>query len=218
VVQKLNKTKKDILATLEHFPFLKYLEESKFFSVQGEIALVDDDIGEFDRYSVVIQFPKEYPNCFPKVKETSKKIPRGSNRHVNPDGSLCLAVPPEEHLITKNGINFKFFIDKVLIPHLSRETYREKSGYYPDGEYEHGIDGIWQFYFQRLGINDKKQVISELSEIRNSKWPNRNAICSCGSQKKFKQCHLGKWLDIKRLGDFYLENQIETLKKEIQND
>jgi hypothetical protein len=100
---------------------------------------------------------------------------------------------------------------------LSRETYREKSGNYPDGEYEHGTNGIWQYYFKRLQLADKKPVISELIQINKSKWPERNQECPCGSKNKFKNCHLSIWREIKSLGELYLDNQIETLKKDIQN-
>lgn len=214
----MSRLRKDVEKALAYYPLLQIDENSQFVQVAGEIILSDPELGEFDRYKVSISFLKCYPYCFPKVIELSNIIPKVDYRHVNPDGSLCLAVPPEERLVTKNGINFKFFLDKVLVPHLSRETYREKSGNYPDGEYDHGNNGIWQFYFNRLGKIDKTHVISELSEIRNSKWPNRNERCVCGSGKKFKQCHLEIWREIKSLGDNYLDNQIQTLKKDIQND
>jgi hypothetical protein len=213
----MNKFQKDIQKALEFYPFLQIDDSSQFVRVVGEIILEDPDLGEFDRYSVSISVLKCYPYCFPKVIVLGDKIPKVDYRHVNPDGSLCLAVPPEERLVAKNGITFKFFLDKVLVPHLSRETYREKSGNYPDGEYEHGNAGIWQFYFQKLRKIDKTMVISELRKIRNPKWPNRNERCSCGSGKKFKQCHLETWQEIKSLGDFYLDNQIETLKTDLQN-
>ncbi len=206
----------DIRKAIEDFPLLKIIERGKFIFVEGDIILTDPEYGEFDRYSVSISFLKCYPRCFPKVIETSKKIPRKDYRHVNPDGTLCLAVDPEERLISKNGISFKFFLDKVLVPHLSRETFRELNGDYVDGEYDHGNAGIWEFYIKKLGKTDKKQVLLELNEIRTSKWLGRNELCVCGSSKKFKNCHLNKWEEIKRLGDEYLKNQIETLKTDLQ--
>ncbi|AEA44970.1 SEC-C metal-binding domain-containing protein [Fluviicola taffensis] len=205
----------DIRKAITHFPLLKIIENGKFLLVEGDIVLSDREYGEVDRYSVSISFLKCYPNCFPKVIETSKKIPRKDFRHVNPDGTLCLAVEPEERLISKNGITFKFFLDKVLVPHLSRETFRELNGEYADGEYDHGNAGIWEFYIKKLDNTDKKQVLLELNEIRTSKWIGRNEPCTCGSNKKFKNCHLNKWEEIKRLGDEYLKNQIENLKTDL---
>ena len=101
--------------------------------VKGEIPLVHPEKGEIDRYEVLIKFPQKFPQCFPNVVETSKKIPRTADRHINEDNTLCLAVHPEERAISKNGISFKFFLDKVLVPHLARETYKERKGVYPDG-------------------------------------------------------------------------------------
>lgn len=212
----MSRLQKDINKAIEFYPLLQLDENSQFIKVFGEIILADPELGEFDRYSVSVSFLKCYPYCFPKVIEVSNKIPKVDYRHVNPDGSLCLAVPPEERLITKNGITFKFFLDKVLLPHLSRETFREINGEYEDGEYAHGNEGIWQFYIKNLGITDKNKIISELEQIVGSNWLSRNETCFCGSKRKFKQCHLNRWQEIKRMGDDYLKNQIETLKNDIK--
>jgi hypothetical protein len=134
---------------------------------------------------------------------------------VNPDQTLCLAVEPEEEAIAKNGISFKYFLDKVLVPHLARETYREIKGEYPDGEYAHGNSGIWQFYESTLKTTDRNLIISELEKIIHSKWQGRNEQCNCGSGKKFKRCHLEKWNTIMKAGRGYVIEKLEILKKEL---
>ena len=114
----------DIDLAIKFYPELQLTEYNEHIAVEGDIILRHDEIGEYDRYSVSISFPISYPRCFPKVVEESNKIPRMDNRHVNTDNTLCLAVEPEERLICKNDITFKYFLDEVLVPHLSRETYR----------------------------------------------------------------------------------------------
>lgn len=212
----MSRLQKDIKKALGFYPLLHLDNKSQYVQVVGEIILTDPEIGEFDRYNVSISILKCYPHCFPKVFELSNKIPKVDYRHVNPDGSLCLAVPPEERLVTKSGINFKFFLDKVLVPHLSRETFRDLNGEYEDGEYAHGNDGIWQFYFKNLGITDKIKIINELEQIVSSNWPSRNESCPCCSKRKFKQCHLNSWQKIKSMGEDYIKNQIVTLKNDIK--
>lgn len=214
----MNKLLDEIKNTLEDYPLLQLIEDGQYVRVEGDIVLSEDEYGEFDRYSVSISFPKCYPNCFPKVVETNKKIPREDYRHVNPDGTLCLAVEPEERMLTKQGIKFKFFLDKVLIPHLSRETFRELNGSYADGEYDHGYAGIWQFYSKKLETNDKQVILSELKQMTATKWPNRNSFCFCGSNKKFKRCHQPKWEELKKLGTNYLKSQIQRLKNDLKNE
>lgn len=211
----MNKVLKDIDQALFSYPLLKRVEEEGFVRVVGEIPLIHPEHGEFDRYVVSIRFPQSYPKCFPKVIETSEKIPRQDFRHINPDQTLCLAVEPEEKAIAKNGIQFKYFLEKVLVPHLARETFREINGSYPDGEYGHGNDGIWEFYELVLESTDRKLIISELEDIVYSKWQGRNELCNCGSSKKFKKCHLEKWNKVMKSGRDYVIEKLEQLKKEI---
>ncbi|MBE0662565.1 MAG: SEC-C domain-containing protein [Bacteroidales bacterium] len=174
------------------------------------------EIGEYDKYSVSIDFPNGYPKQFPRATEKSKKIPRITDRHVNKDNTLCLAVEPEEKLICRNGITLKYFLDKVLVPHLSRETYRSLSGKYEDGEYSHGIVGLWEFFGDKLKTTDKKLIVNEFKIMLQSKrWPERNTPCLCGSKVKFKKCHLKKWKELAVLGDDYMRNILAMLKSNL---
>lgn len=211
----MNRVIKDIDHSILSYSLLKRVDEKGYVRVVGEIPLIHPEKGEFDRYKVSISFPTFYPKCFPKVIETSKKIPREDYRHVNPDNTLCLAVEPEEKAIVKSGISFKYFLDKILVPHLARETFREINGTYPDGEYAHGNSGIWQFYESTLKTSDRKLIIGELEEIIYSKWKGRNELCRCGSGQKFKVCHLGMWNTIMKSGKDYVIEKIEELKKEL---
>lgn len=203
---------KNIDDGLKSYPSLQRVEEDGYVCVKGEIPLFHPEKGEIDRYEVLIKFPQKFPKCFPNVIETSKKIPRTADRHVNQDNTLCLAVHPEEQVISKNGISFKFFLDKVLVPHLARETYKELKGVYSDGEYGHGYEGIWEYYQAILNKNDRTQIITELELIVNSKWPERNHKCLCGSGLKFKKCHNDKWNEIIKPGHDYVSETFKLLK------
>lgn len=214
----MSKVIKDIDNALVDYPTLSRVVEDGFVRVKGSIPLIHPKKGEIDRYDVLIKFPNEYPKSFPKVIETSNKIPRIPDRHVNPDNTLCLAVEPEEKVLTKNGISFKYFLDRVLVPHLARETYRDSKGVYPDGEFAHGYDGIWEYYELILNEKNKFAIIKELELIVNSKWPDRNQKCFCGSGKKFKKCHLNSWTEILKSGKDYLQKQIQILKTTITNE
>ena len=211
----MNKVIKDIDQALKHYPFLKRVDENGFVRVIGEIVLIHPVKGEFDRYKVSISFPQVYPKCFPQVIETSKKIPRKDYRHVNTDGTLCLAVEPEEKGIVKNGISFTFFLDRVLVPHLSRETFCELNNGYEDGEYSHGIDGFWEYFEGILLTSDRAEILAELEKIIYSKWQKRNEMCYCNSGIKFKRCHLERWNKIMTSGSNYLVNMLELLRKNI---
>jgi hypothetical protein len=217
-VGRLKRILRDIDKALDSYPLLQRTEEDGCILVNGEIVLTHKDVGEYDRYSVSIRFPEDYPRCFPKVIETSDKIPKIPDRHVNVDDSLCLAVEPEERRIAKNGISFKFFLDKVLVPHLSRETHRSLSPQYEDGEYAHGQEGIWKYFEEILEISGKHELLEKLEKIVETNWPRRNDRCSCGSGKKFKKCHLLKWEEVMASGKDYLTALISKLKEEINEE
>lgn len=206
---------KDIDLAMKFYLELQRIDYKGEIKVIGDITLMHDDIGKYDRYSLSISFPKCYPYCFPKVIELSKKIPRISDRHVNEDNTLCFAVDPEERLICKNGIKFKYFLDKVLVPHLSRETYRSFSGKYEDGEYSHGLEGLWEFFSYKLDVSEKDNIVKELERILHEKWQGRNVPCFCGSKIKFKNCHLIKWNGLMVLGTDYLQRILEILKNDL---
>ena len=203
---------------LKHYQRLSRVTESGYLKVKGTIPISHPKKGEIDRYTVLISFPEAFPKCFPKVVETSKKIPREADRHVNPDHTLCLAVEPEERLLTRNGVSFKYFLDKVLVPHLARETYRERTGAYPDGEYSHGDAGIWEYYEALFGLNNKQQILRELEMIAFSTRPGRNDKCFCGGEVKFKNCHLRIYDQVLKSGVDYLLEQVSNLKKSFKNE
>lgn len=202
----------DIDHAIKFYPELKKIELGAQLIVMGNIILNHSEIGEYDEYAVSISFPECYPKCFPKILEESGKIPRLADRHVNPDSSLCLAVEPEERLVCRNGITFKYFLDKILVPHLSRETYRNLAGKYEDGEYSHGVEGLWEYFGHILNIPDKKTILKELEKMLHEKWPGRNDPCFCGSKAKFKYCHMRTWEGVMLLGNVYLLSRLEILK------
>lgn len=206
---------KDIDYCLKFYPKLNRVQKEDTVIVLGEIPIIHSQMGEIDRYKVLITFPKEFPNCFPKVIETSNKIPRIADRHVNCDNTLCMAVHPEELAICKNGISFKFFLDKVLVPHLARETYQEQAGNYPDGEFGHGFEGVWEYYEDILNQKNRILIINELEQIVYSNWPNRKSACPCGSGIKFKKCHHRIWSKVIRPGREYLIKILILLKKQL---
>lgn len=209
---------RDIDRALLSYPLLKRVDKNGFIHVVGEIQLIHPVKGEFDKYCISVFFPFTYPSCFPKVKETGSKIPKIASRHVNYDGTLCLAVEPEEKIITKNGIQFKYFLDKILVPHLARETFREITGRYPEGEYAHGNEGIWEYYESILETKDRKSILIELERIACLEWQGRNELCFCGSSQKFKNCHLKRWNIILKSGRDYTNEIIKTLKADINNE
>lgn len=209
----MNITDKEIRTVLKSYSKLKKINRSgKIERIEGCIELVDPCIGKYDEYIISIILSNKNFSWFPKVFETGKKIPRKPDRHVNPDGSLCVAVRPEEFLICKEGICFKEFIDKILIPHLASETYRRIQGKYPNGEYSHGNTGIIEFYQTIFNTKDIRLIKLILIRILHDVLPKQTEKCFCGSNLLFAECHQKSIEYISKLGKIYIEEELIRLK------
>ncbi len=207
---------KEIKSAINQYPLLKRFDKNSVVTVEGSLELINPDYGKVDMYDVEITFPESYPFSFPNVKETSNKIPKIPSRHINTaNNTLCLAVRPEEKLICRNGINFIYFIEKILLPHFNRETYRELEGVYPDGEYDHGTNGLWQYYINQLPSNTNKEDVIMILELIITNGIGRNDLCYCGSEKKLKKCHLFILDKLALLGRSYLEKDLNELKQDL---
>lgn len=187
----MNKFQTEINTTLSKFPGLKIMEQNALTALEGKIQLEDGEFGGvYDSYNLRIVIGKCFPNCFPKVFELDKKIPRIPSRHVNPDGSLCLGVPQQELMITRSGIKLLDFVEYIVKPHLSRETFREIKGYYPHGEYSHGWKGILENFYDQYQTESSEDVLRILSAIINNQLPDRmSEVCVCGKNRKYRKCH-----------------------------
>lgn len=197
-----------IKKAIAKYPRLSYGAERSEQVVKGTIEVLDGV-----SFEVHITFPKDYPRCFPIVREVSDKIPKVSDRHVNPDGSLCLAVRPQELILCKRGLTFESFMDKILIPHLAREFVKSETGEYPSGEYSHGADGVLEYFRESTGINERNKIL-RLIELAIA--PNGDGMydaCLCGSGRKFKFCHYRSCLEFREMGKQHLKYFQELITK-----
>lgn len=172
---------------------------------------------EIESYEVLIGFPKKYPYAFPLVVETSRKIPRDLSRHVKDDGTLCFGNWQDEFSVCKNGITFTWFLGEILNTHLCREYVKEKTTEYPTGERSHGMEGIWEGYYDILQTTDKSIVLKELDLILNHKPIGRNAPCYCNKEKKYKACHEKIETQITVIGRSKATGIFELLKEDYEN-
>lgn len=205
--------KDDLATAVHHFPLLRINEFNGELVLSGEIEIlhpVEDKL--IDTFSVEISFPKKYPFCFPKVKETSMKIERTPDRHVFTNtNTLCFAVQTEELLTCKSGITLLWFLNNVLVPRLAEEFIVINGGKYAH-EYSHGPLGDIEFYCEKFGIKEHNLVIHYLKLIVQGTLPKHYEKCSCGSGVKFKKCHRILFEDLKSLGDNYLSYEIYRLE------
>jgi hypothetical protein len=176
-------------AIIKKYAKLTLIEKSGIKILSGEIDLVNEVGDILDTYQLEICPCEEYPFLFPLVFETGGKLPVNIDWHVYEDtGRFCVKIPPEERLICINGITLHDFIKNELIPYLFNQTFRRENGYYIN-ERAHGVDGLIEYYGERLKTNDTAELIRLLGFILYKNEPDRVALCFCGSNKKYRRCH-----------------------------
>ena len=156
-----------------------------------------------DAFEIEIQLrfhPSQY-NPWPDVVETAgriqqimdeRKIVNKADMHCFPRNSgnaCCLGFKA----YSDEKIEIAQFIREMIIPFFYRIAYVERHGLKAAqtelwGEYPHG--------------NEKAEP-EYIRELRNMNKVGKNALCACGSNKKYKNCHLAEVDAARRLGIYY---------------
>ncbi len=150
--------------------------------LSGELDIIDREGKFWDSYQIEIHPSDEYPDRFPLVYDVSGKIPPIGDWHINEDTkTCCITVLPEEILICKGGITLTGFIHNNVIPYFFNQTFRRVEGYYCNGEYAHGIPGVFQFYDDILSSGRViRKAIMLMIHIAKRQRPGRTHNCFCG--------------------------------------
>lgn len=185
------------------FPSLYQAKSGDKKILKGALPVIDKDGKHWEDYEVEIHFSENFPAEFPKLFETSGKIPKIADWHVYEDTlSCCVKVHPEEILRCKNGIIVTEYIREEVIPYLFNQTHRRVEGYYVNGEYAHGAVGIYEYYAGILKTGaDIKRTLQLMEYIANHERPLRTSLCFCGERAKFRHCHRGAFDKLKDIGD-----------------
>ncbi len=160
--------------------------------LKGELEIVDDCGKFWEAFEVEIHQIIKYPLQFPQVFEVGGKIPRIADWHIYEDTkSCCVAIAPEESIACKKGISLVKFIDDFVLPYFFNQAFRRVEGYYKNGEYSHGIQGIFEFYDETFEAGGNvREVIHLMRKMASTHIkPGRTHECFCGSGSKFRQCH-----------------------------
>lgn len=197
------------------FPKLKLIDDKKKKSLIGEIDVFDTLGNYVDSYDIKVLIPLNYPFGFPTLFETSNKFEHADYRHISDDGSCCVCSLQEADIQKQRGITIKSFFLKFALPYLANQLYFDSEEKWANGDFEHGFEGIFQFYKEVLNTNDIKKVLSLLILITSGKL-NRNSSCFCGEGKKLKHCHFKEYNKIKDLSMARINCDILVLKQLIK--
>ena len=194
----------DIESILEIFPKHKYASRT----LVGEIDIYDNEDRYYSSFNIKITIPLKYPYEFPILYESGNKIPHIIDRHIYKNGSCCVCITQEEDIRCKRGITIKEFIFEYVIPFFANQIYFEVNGKWANGDYQHGYDGVIQFYQELFNTKDLN-IIIEGFKCYFYKRLKPYEKCFCGSNIKYKKCHL---LSVYRLQEISLDRLMEDYK------
>ena len=173
------------------YPNLSIIEVDSKKVLKGILDIPNDDKIIVGSYLIEIHFADGFPFRFPKLFEKGGAIINDIDWHKYPDESCCITVLPDEIVKCKHGISVLEFIEKYCFSFLANHKHRILEGHYLNGEYAHGLSGFIQFYSVLLKTTDTsiwkeyyKHVFRQVIFLTD-----RNGLCFCGSQLKFKKCH-----------------------------
>lgn len=142
-----------------------------------------------DGYELRITIPEKYPEVLPRFEELEGKIPRNSDYHVNPDGTLCLGSELRLLKQLKDTPDISLFIEKCLIPYLYAQSHKRIfGGDFVFGELQHGVLGIFEDCEHLFHLKGKDAVVYALELLGKKKRKANKCICPCGCRRKLRQC------------------------------
>jgi len=193
---------KDIEEIKKKYPELKIYPKNDEIVLKGLLDIYDRNGNYIDSFNVEIFVPKSFPKSLPIVKEIGDDIPKNPDRHVNPDGTLCLTLPVIMKEKLKKNPSVVFYIEKFVKPYLAIQIYFEKTGKWLTGEYNHGEKGVIEFISELfnldIGIATKLYYYSKIN-MKKVAIINWNSLCPCGSGRVLKKCHKKQILKILKL-------------------
>lgn len=142
---------------------------------------------------VRLVLPYDYPNHKPNAYDVENLFPHEADRHFYPSGRCCLWLPLESKWIPTDANSLIHFVDQVSIFFDRQFVYDAQPAHqprrWPGGERGHGLDGYLEYV--RDILNGDEGVIAALVPIlQERKGVGRNRKCPCGSNRKYKICHM----------------------------
>lgn len=179
------------------FASLHLYIEKGVAQVRGTFPVRDPSGAILDEYLVEIELPSHYPDELPVLREVGERIPRRSERHVNPkDGSACVLLPDSRWESFPVGAPFIEYLTGPVHNFFLGQTLVDAGGEWPFGEWGHGAHGILEYYKNLIGAESEGAVsqfvwVLSRDEVRDH-WD-----CPCGSGRKIRDCCAEKIRDLR---------------------
>ena len=184
----------DTVLVAENFPALAFRidEEAQLVLLEGPIV-IGSACGIGTSIETKLIFPRSYPDVEPFAYDAAqrfKPFPGKTieDRHMYASGQCCLWLPPRSPWSPSNPNALRDFLDQLVV-FFDRQLIYDDTGVWPGPAYEHGEQGYRQFIMEELQ-NDAALADALSPAILRRVSISRNERCPCGSELKFKKCHL----------------------------
>lgn len=173
------------------------------FTVRGEQIWVSgslpvrDEQSVIDRFAIEITLLDDYPNSLPVVREVGGRIPHVLGRHVIPNsGDACILLPDDRWRSWPRGSSLGAFISGPVRNYFIGQALVERGESWPFGEWNHGFQGMRDYYREVFSTDDPPKVRKYLEYIAAKKirghWD-----CPCGSGERLRDCHMDSILALR---------------------
>ena len=159
-----------------------------------------------DSFDIELTVPHVFPDRLPRAKEPGGRI-GPDYEHLNPDGTLCLAVPIEQRRVFFEQPTLLGFVNRLLVPYLYGYCFWSKHGYHPFDEAAIGCEGVLRHYVDTLGLQDPLAALAVICFLFEHGYRGHHD-CPCGSGRKVRGCH---GPELRALHDHHTP---ETLRKD----
>lgn len=208
----MNIDKHDLAEVERRFPKLRLGEYLGKKALVGVIDVSDAEGNFLEEFEVALLIPEKCPYGVPDLFETSQKLPRGEDDHVNPIGLCCVEMDLDLMVQARRGIRLSDFLTKKVYPFFLSILHKISEGTYPGGDYAHGTEGRLQRYRERFNTNDDFFVLDALELALSGRSVGRNDLCWCGSDRKAKRCHLDDSYWLRAIGNAQLQQDLHDIQ------
>lgn len=175
----------------DKFPLLQELtSENTKSCIEGVLPVTDRDGNTWASFKVRIDIQNDYPESLPSITDVEGIIPRSADWHINADQTCCVGTLAEQHQKLGGRISLLNWVSEFAVPYFANFIYRKEKGKYYNGEWSHGAQGIFEYYFQLFGISNIHLLLDRLYLVCGVKKYNLNGRCFCNSGKKYKRCYI----------------------------
>jgi hypothetical protein len=183
-----------IARAVEHeFPTLHLLRENDTLYLRGRLNItVPEFKAPIAAYDIELEFPVNYPDADPIVRETGGVIPKDADHHFYETGFACLFLPEARWQYCRPHPTISEFINGPVKAFFAWQAHLMLTGKKPpSGEWRHGIAAILDFYFEQLQTKDVRVVRTFLEQMTAKKIKS-HWRCYCGTGQLLRQCHFAR--------------------------